>query len=447
MVSSIVICIASFFWLLFVLRRDSVSLGLPIAYLLSLLIIHIPGAYGYLVADMEFHQFSDLVATGIEFTAIASVSFVAGTWAVRIFATGFRPIVAETDEWRFSLFCMIGGWLFVYALSPLYSIPSLGAAIERAGAIWMLGVMLGLRSAVKRSNLKLVGMWLAALAVYPIMMLLLGGFLSYGATTTIIVVSILSISVVSGWKVIIGGLVGVYLGFNVFINYFAHRDNIREEVWGGAPLENRIDATLNIFREFKWFDSSDPKQMLAIDRRLNQNFFAGLAAARIEQGSVDYLYGRSLWEGLIALVPRAVWPDKPVVAGSPKIVSEMTGLQFNENTSYGVGNVMEFQINFGIPGLVAGFFLLGFLLRALDRHAAVSLRRADFGSAIVSFLPAIALVQPNGSLVELSSGAAAALVGAYGWKWGWKRWSRRAARVKRRPRGYARSLGPEMPRE
>jgi hypothetical protein len=201
---------------------------------------------------------------------------------------------------------------------------------------------------------------------------------------------------------------------------------------------------LDIFRDFKWFDSSDPQQVHALDIRLNQNYFVGLAAARIEQGSVDYLYGRSLWEGVIALVPRALWPEKPVVAGSPKIVSEMTGLQLSEEASWGVGNVMEFQINFGIPGLVVGFFLLGFVLRALDWYTAASLRRADFGSAIVGFLPAIALIQPNGSLVELSSGAAAGLVGSYGWKWVWERWS---ARMNGKRRRHARTLSPQVPRQ
>jgi hypothetical protein len=447
MAASIAICIAAFFWLLFVLRRDSVSLGLPIAYLFSLLLIHIPGAYVYLVSDFDFLRYPDLVAAGINFTAIASVSFVAGAWAVRIFSTGSRPILIEADELRFSLFCLIGGWLFTYALSSFHGISTLGAAIDRAGGLWMLGVMVGLRSAVKHSNLKMVVVWLGALAVYPVLMLLLGGFLSYGSAAMIIVLSTLTISVEKRWKVIIGLIVGVYLGLNLFVNYFGHRTELRQEVWGGAPLADRVDAALDIVREFKWLDFGDQDQVHAFDSRLNQNYFAGLAAARIEQGSVDYLYGRSLWEGVIALVPRALWSEKSVFGGSPKIVSEMTGLQLAENTSFGVGNVMELQINFGVPGLIVGFFVLGFVLRALDRRAAASLRRGDFGRAIFNFLPAIALIQPNGSMVELTGGAFASLAGAYGWNWAWQKWSLRSARMNRGTRRSARSLGPHLPRQ
>jgi hypothetical protein len=44
------------------------------------------------------------------------------------------------------------------------------------------------------------------------------------------------------------------------------------------------------------------------------------------------------------------------------------------------------------------------------------------GGTLLFFLPCVALIQPNGSIVELTGGAAAALVAAYGWKWAWKQW-------------------------
>jgi hypothetical protein len=89
----------------------------------------------------------------------------------------------------------------------------------------------------------------------------------------------------------------------------------------------------------------------------------------------------------------------------------------SEGTCFGVGNVMEFQINFGMPGVVIGFLALGWLLGRLDRKAATAEGRGDVGRVFLFFLPAVALIQPNGSLVEITAGPAAALVAAYGWQW------------------------------
>jgi hypothetical protein len=101
-------------------------------------------------------------------------------------------------------------------------------------------------------------------------------------------------------------------------------------------------------------------------------------------------------------------------------------------------NVMEFHINFGMPGLVVGFVILGLVLGRLDRHAAIALAKGDHAGAIMCFLPAVALIQPLGSLVELASGSAAAYVGALAWKYAWLAYHRRKRAGERalQPRGW-----------
>jgi hypothetical protein len=415
----IFVCLAAFLGLLFILRRDTVSLGLPIAYLYSLLLIHVPGAFAH-IAGRDFLLNSDLVELAMRFTAFGSICFVGGVWLARRSAprVSFCP---DVDRPHFLWFCLIGGWACIYGLSPLYQIPSVSAAVEKGGAIWMLGVMLGLRAACQRADVKRIGIWFGALMVYPVLMLLLGGFLSYGSAAVIIVCSALTVSTRSHWRVVVGIIVFGFLSLSMFVTYFQHRENIRDQVWGGKPLEARIDSVIDTGRDFELFDSTNRQQLIALDQRLNQNYFVGLAARRIEQGQVDYLEGESVWEGLQALVPRAFWPEKPVYAGSPQIVSKMTGLALSRDTSFGVGNVMEFQINFGIPGVVVGFLALGWLIGTLDLKAAIAERRGELGKVILLFLPCVALIQPNGSLVELCSGSAAALVGAFVWNFIWKR--------------------------
>ena len=423
MTFSILVCIASLFVLLWLLRRDQLSLGLPIAYLGSLLLIHVPGAVAH-AATGDRLSGNDYVSTGIFYTAIGCLCFVAGVWLAHV-TTRVQAQPRRADRRAFAYFCLFGGWAFVYGLSPLNRITSIGAVIETGGAIWMLGTMLGLRAAVQAQNMQRALIWSAALAVYPVLMLLLGGFLSYGAAAVMVVLSILTIYARTYSRVAIGILLASFIGITFFVNYFDHRDDIRESVWGGASMENRMGSITGMFAGFHLIDLNNDKDLTALDVRLNQNMFVGLASARIKQGQVDFLNGESVVDGVIAMIPRAMWPDKPTSAGSGQLVADMTGLRLNEDTSWGVGNVMEFYINFGIPGVVVGFLAFGWLLGMLDFRAAAAERRADFKTVIICFTPAIAMINPGGSLVEMTGGAAAALLAALGWQWGWGMWTSR----------------------
>jgi hypothetical protein len=413
------------FCLLGVLRSDRVSLGLPFAYLSALLLIHVPGALAN-ASGADFLTGSDLVAIGIHFTAIGAGCFVLGVVLARS-VTRRQLIGRPAVRHDFWLFCVFGGWFVTYALSPFGRIPSLGAAIDKGGAIWMLGVMLGLRAALPRRDIKWAGIWLGALMVFPVMMLLLEGFLSYGSTAIIIACSILAVSTRNYWRVFVGITVAGFLGLTLFANYYQARDRLRAVIASNASMNARTAVVMDMFANFKALDPTDPTALSALDERLNQNYFVGLAATRISAGQVDYLYGRSVRDAAFSVVPRFLWPDKPVFGGSPAVVSEMTGLSLSPTTSFGVGNVMEFQINFGTPGVVMGFLLLGWLIGTLDLKAAIAESRGDFGKTILCFLPAAALIQPNGSMVELAGGAAAALVAAYGWDWAWKQREQRIA--------------------
>ena len=418
------LCIIAFVWLVILLRRDRVSLGLPIAYLISLLLIHIPGAVAQLLTDRLGYD-AEAVESGIRFTAIGTISFVAGVKIARYLSpkTFSSPYV---EDRRFWYFCVIAGLVVQFGLGFLRDLPSLRSTLDRGAGVWMLGALLGLRFAISRGNLSGTMVWGAVALIPPTFILLLHGFLSYGSAALIVVTSSLIISVRSLPKLIAGGAIVVFIGLTIFVNYFVHRTDFRQVAWSGASMGERIDSAAQMFSDFEWFNPTNEKQLDALDLRLNQNYFVGLAAARIDREQASYLYGRSVWEGVIALVPRALWPDKPVFGGSGTIVAEMTGLQLEtDHTSWGVGNVMEFQINFGMTGVIGGFMILGYLLGFLDHKAAAADARGDSTKLILFFLVAVAMIQPGGSIVEISGGCAAAVLAAFAWGWLWQVFSRR----------------------
>lgn len=423
MVLPILMCLGGFLVLLAILQRGELSLGLPLAYLALLLMIHVPGAVAHMVGD-AFLGNNAYVQQGIWLTAIGVACFVVGVWIGRATTHPDRTPV-RTDRRGFATFCLIGGWVFVYGLSPLTRIPSLGAAVANGGAIWMLGTLLGLRSAAQAHNLQRLATWAAAPALYGLLMLLVGGFLGYGASAATIVISVLPVVTRSYLRALLGVAVAVAVGLTIFVNYFENRDDIRESVWGGASMENRIGSVMGMADTFHLIDLDSEKDLNALDTRLNQNMFVGMAASRLADHEVGFLNGRSVWDGVLSLVPRAIWADKPVTGGSGQIVAEVTGLTLNEDTSWGVGNVLEFYVNFGVPGVVGGFLLLGWLIGMLDYRAAAAERRGDLKQVILLFLPAVGLIQPGASLVEMTGSAGAALAAALAWRWGWTLWEAR----------------------
>ena len=147
-----------------------------------------------------------------------------------------------------------------------------------------------------------------------------------------------------------------------------------------------------------------------MDSRLNQNRLVGEAAQYIQEGYVDYANGATLADAAVALIPRVIWPDKPVSAGSPGIVSAYTGVQYTEGTSVGIGQVMEFYINFGTLGVVGGFLVMGTLLGIMDGLAAHDLRRGDWQGFTLWFLVGLGFLQSGGSLVEIVSTSGSGLI-------------------------------------
>lgn len=431
MAISITACI--FCWLLLVwhTRLNKMSLGFPIAYLFCMLLQHLPGGFAHVVADALLFD-SASTQTGLKFTAIGTASFVAGV----VFVQRIGRVSPHAIDWKhqatirrvhsFALFCLCGGWLVVYALGFLTRIPSFGAAVQQAGAIWVLGVALGLRMAVEQRKATAVLLWSSALSIYPVLTLLLAGFLSFGSTSVFVVFSACLATFKSNTKAYGAAALFSIVCVLTFLSYFQNRDDIRDAVWGGAELSSRMERSAKIVTGIRWFDTTDLGQLVALNERLNQGQFAGMAAEKLQGGQVEFLRGRSVWEGLLALIPRVLWEGKPIFAGSSDFIRYFTDFYVNEDTTYGVGQVMEFYINFGMPGLVVGFLALGLVLGWMDRNAAVTLHYGELGQCAFWFVCGLAISAPLASIAEITGNFAAASVAGLGWRYLWQRFDGRA---------------------
>ncbi|HEY3911730.1 MAG TPA: hypothetical protein VGM07_17860, partial [Stellaceae bacterium] len=235
--------------------------------------------------------------------------------------------------------------------------------------------------------------------------------LGYGVYWVLSVVAFLFVITPRRAWFYLGTPVAMFLGLSLFVTYMGQRNGIREVVWHEqSSLLDRFDRVTAIVTDFELLDLTSPDQVAALDGRLNQNVLVGAAMDYHESGGAAFAYGGTVppW----ALIPRAVWPDKPATGGGGDVVSEYTGIGFAEGTSVGAGQVLEFYVNFGVAGVAAGFFGWGCLLMWLDLGIMRALSTNDVRGLLLRAMPGLTLLQPGGNLFEILVACVAAYVAA-----------------------------------
>jgi hypothetical protein len=254
---------------------------------------------------------------------------------------------------------------------------------------------------------------LAGSLIIPLLILVFHGFLSFG----IFALFTLAAFVVTRFRpraaVLLASPVLLYLGLSAGVTYLNGRDDIRESVWyEQAETSERARVIETVFREgWIWFDPFDERQRWFLDNRFNQNGFLGYAAQRIDSGQMDYARGETITEAALSLIPRIVWRDKPDYVGGSEQMSRFTGERFAPGTTVGLGHVLEAYVNFGIPGLVICFTILGAVIGLFDLRAGKHLRDGRVTGFLMWFVPGQVLLNGGvGNFAALTGGMAGAFV-------------------------------------
>lgn len=397
-------------------RWNMAGTGLTVAYLFNLSLIHLVGAAIYLLPAFQDHD-PRLTEMGFEQSLYGVVAFAVGGLIITplLAYKGLLPRAKGThrpDPRLPKAYTVCGVLFYLLSATFLGRLPTARAIISTGQQLVVVGLALCCWRAWREGDTRRLIGWLAISFVLPFMTLMTAGFLGYGAVAVLTILIFVASFVRSPLKVVLPGALVVYLGLSVFVSYMRDRGDIRATVWGGQSFSDRIDSISKTVKTFEWFDPADWEHLQRIDVRLNQNFLVGAAVYQLGQTQA-YARGETLWDALFALIPRAIWPDKPIEAGSGNLVSRYTGIDFAPDTSVGVGQVLEFYLNFGTSGVVIGFIIMGVVITALDWQAAERLARSDLRGFVLYFLPGVALLQVGGQLVELTASAAASLIVAF----------------------------------
>jgi len=290
--------------------------------------------------------------------------------------------------------------------------PSLTSVASAFGTLLIIGLWLALYGAAVPADRRRMLATLTLLPLLPLATLVMGGFLGFGVYWVLSIIAFLFVITRRRFWFYSAAPVVIFLGLSLFVTYMGQREAIRETVWyQQSGLLDRLDRVSALVTAFQLLDLASPDQLSALDDRLNQNWMVGAAVVKQEEGSASFAYGATI--PIWALIPRVVWPDKPDIGGGGNIVSEFTGIQFAEDTSIGAGQVLEFYVNFGIPGVLLGFCVLGFLLMRLDQGIMRSLAADNMRGLLLRAMPGLTLLQPGGNLLEILVGGVAAYAGAH----------------------------------
>jgi hypothetical protein len=405
--------------LIFVVRGMSSrpSAGLVQAYLLNLGLLHWVAATLYLLPWYTNHD-PDVVALGLEQSTYAAIGFGVGCL---LLAPGLgraargaaaRVPRAASEPWLANKYILVGVIVF-FALAPIVGhIPTVSAVVVQGWNLLVVGLGLACWLAWQARRSRAFARWLALSLCLPLVTVVSQGFIGYGVAAATAILAFIAGFYRPRWRVFVAVLVLGYVGLSMYVTYMRDREAIRAVVWSGQPLVARLQQVQLTVSTFEWFDIHNRDHLVRIDDRLNQNLLVGAAVQYMDAGLARFAYGRTLWEGFLAVIPRAIWPTKPVVAGSGTLVTQYTGILFAEGTAVGIGHVLEAYISFGTAGVIFGFVLLGTLVGAIDNAAGGRLWAGDMRGFLIIFLPGLSLLQVGGSVMELTSSAAAAVLAA-----------------------------------
>lgn len=396
-------------------KTKAVGAGLVLAYMLNLWLLHWIGSAIYLLPWYENRDIA-LIEAGFRQSTYAIIAFGVGSVVlapilVRMFELPGRGIRLRQPDPRLPrLFVAVGLLSYVVLLPIAGRLPSATSLVAAGGNLLVVGLALACWKAWHNHRRESFLLWLAAIIALPFLTIITQGFVSYGLVAFMTLFAFIETFYRPSRRFVAIGLVVAYVGLSVFVGYTRDREAIRAVVFGGEGFGSRLARVYFTLSDFEWFDPSNDAHLRRIDGRLNQNFLIGTATDYLGGRFESYAQGDTLVEAAISLVPRALWPDKPVTAGSGGLVSRYTGIPFAEGTSVGIGQVMEFFVNFGTAGVILGFLVIGVIITTVDVAAGRRLAFGDLQGFTLRYLPGLSLLQAGGSLVEVVSSAGAGMV-------------------------------------
>lgn len=421
--------IVALFFLYYRNKRALGAVGLTYCYLACTAVIVLPGALVGLL-DLYDSNSQQNLHVGLPISAMMPLGLVIGhimrgvigssvhSWELPASATQTTKYHSTWVARPFWVFFF--GGLLIFAVGSnimrdiptLSSLPSMGLPLATTGivGVWWCRYHAGRELAA----------WtvLPLIIAIPAITLLGHGFLSFAILPLILILAFVASM---GRKRIVTTslmLVLVLCGIISVPTYFKHREDLRVTVWGGENLSERIDKlNKSMVDGYVVIDRSDTSQFYGYDARLNHAALFGQIKLYMEHYGLPFGGGITLTSAAIAPIPRVLWPDKPTTAGGSRLVTEYTGVFYNDATSVGITHIGELYVNFGMLGVFFGGVLFGWLFTWFDQLVVLALRDGRPTRFVAVFFPVQSLMGVTSGFSEMVGSVMFALA-IYGIFWG-----------------------------
>jgi hypothetical protein len=314
----------------------------------------------------------------IQYSILGCLAMVGGlalAWFTRRRGTAAdseRGILART-RWintTFGWFLFGVGSVATMCESALHFVATIGTAVSSLANITTVGLLVTLASGMKQRRF---GALMAMLVIYvPIMMM---RAFATGHTPAKVSLLIPALCVVAGyrqftWKsTVVVGICG-FVFLSIMSGWLKTRDIIRSGHLQGMSYRHQVLRFMPAWFDATW-DSALDIEAANETIRLRVDMTDILAMQVRYQPRIEpYARGQTVLDAGVAMVPRILWPRKPVIAGGWAYVAKYTGMvrsNPNDYTSIGLPYQFELYANAGPICVVIGLFVVGYVCGRLER--------------------------------------------------------------------------------
>jgi hypothetical protein len=277
----------------------------------------------------------------------------------------------NTQLWinsRFGLFLFATGVIASVSLVILRNVPTLNTALDLLTGFREFGLLVLLVNSLARRQ------WTLILLVFIIYVpLAIAGALASGHTPAKVDLLVPAACIIAGWKafnlrslMLLAG--SGFCFFMMFFGWMQSRSEIRSGNLSDLSFKNAAGIFVTDFARHATVINLD--STVVNDRIRERIDMTDILAQQVAfQPDVQpFVYGSTFLDSAIALVPRALWPGKPVIAGGSAFVERFTGIRraTEDTTSVGLPYPFEFYANGGTSWVVLGLFIVGFITARLE---------------------------------------------------------------------------------